>query len=477
MIVIFFILIIVFLLILVNINTKELFKTTTLITRPLSFESVIINPDTDFLNKEKQEYYKTTTNKLASADLSINNGIIYDTIQLGNTVLKAKDIRDYKKNNPGRFVLKNNLDIQGYNYSASTKGLWSNAKIDEESIPTEIIINKDNTSISKSIDGQIADDVIKRQCSKINPKNKLNRFHDNPIFNESEFPGCNSNCCSPLYEPDQIVYDKLCIGKTCINGDHLKVLKGDKMISIKSKVNNKCMAVPNTNENAPLHHPSFSDILTNTDCIKYIESIETECIPSDNDTRHNIGSYINGSIDDAKNACNNNIECVGFTYRFTSDNKVYDELFNQTFNNEPTGSYLLKNKIIATHEPDIENNSIIPKKVEDYSCFVNNRSDINSKLDKNNIYYQILIDKPVDVKVSIPKNIDRILQIEKNNAELINNKQRQKEAQEQELSKQINNYNLQEDEKMEKEYPPPRAKPHTYKYWEWRDYYDDDGWL
>jgi len=424
-------------------------KSTVFINKDIELDTVKINQKNLFDNRIDTSYYNNKTEILDKSSVYWGDSLNLpknEDINIGNTKLTAKKIRDYKRNKPGSLELDDS-GVIGSNYKIASKGRWGSADMDASDTVSQIdeITRTDNTNTVEKVNigGQIENEIRKKQCLAKGPKNKYNKYYSDPVLKGIEYPGCDSYCCSPLVEPEQIIYDKLCIGDTCINGEHLKILKGDKMISLKSNINNKCISYPPIHNDTPISWPTFSDILTDSDCVDYKKISSSYCSPGSGHESSNIGKYKKGSPSDAKNACNLNPECHGFTYRYDTKNTIDNQVWKNAFKEIPSGQYILKNEI--TGITSIDGGDTI------YACYANSKSDINNEKNTNKIHYQMVLGGPMNVDVTMPTNISKVLEEESQQNAIIQQLNSTNQAS---YENKINNYNLQETQTLEADYPP-----------------------
>jgi hypothetical protein len=244
-----------------------------------NIENVIINNSDNIgnvvNNDVSMDFVNNSTEAIDSSSI-FWNGVLNipknTNILVGGEKLNAQTIRDYKKNTPCELKFSD-TSIMGNSYPASTKGLWINAKIDniKEADPKMLDINQSGSTDTEkiiNIGGSIQENVYKNNCLKSSPKNKFNKYYNDSTLKGIEYPGCDSYCCSPspLSEQKTIVYDELCIGDTCINGENLKILKGDRMMGFKSDVNDKCLSYPSNQINISANWPNKTQFLTDSNC-------------------------------------------------------------------------------------------------------------------------------------------------------------------------------------------------------------------
>lgn len=490
-------------------------KTKYIIDDSIKADRVIINKNnysTNFDNKIYKSFNNNTSGNEQQSDLTWKG--VYNSpnkIFLNNVSLDEKDMSKINGNNMAELKFDDNLKVMNINYLPSDKGLWADVDIGKTNSTLDMLdINQtgsEDTEQLVDVGGEISDEIIKEKCLKLDPKNKFNKYYKNSSLKGSAYPGCSKSCCSPLVEPKKIVYDELKIGNTSINGEHLKLLKGQKMFSLKSESNNKCMSYPNDQINISKSWPNETRFLTNSDCVEY--SIKDNlCTPDDtekketelkNDLKNinlmiekhkkwlndwkkvmemlqyygykrsyvvkmiNINKtwintlnerkrrveyylnkfnseYINGTPEDAKNACNNSKDCAGFTYKI----KNYDKNEWGFTTDKNKGSYSLKKHIVGT-KSDTNNTS------DKFLCY--------SKTDKfpNNTFYQFFPNDSLNVEITFP---NKSTSFSKTEADIIQQNDQRLLNQQQSMQNNLQGYESANLNSMENKYDyVPLFKP------------------
>lgn len=202
------------------------------------FYDVINNNKTVLLNKVNiGTDYRPNTNFINTQELEIGvnseGGSVNSNnpIMLGTTPLTAEMIRKLKQFYYPYFK-KNGEYIPGSIFEASTKGKWEGVNVDMTGIP-----KTETASYNRE---------FKTKCEALGTDHKVNETQlvtgNNAKIMNFDYPGCGVNsCCKMINPPVQKVYDELCFGDKCINGDDLKLLTSDNIFNLKSDISGKCL--------------------------------------------------------------------------------------------------------------------------------------------------------------------------------------------------------------------------------------------
>lgn len=163
-------------------------------------------------------------------------------LQFGNKLLNAQDIRNMKRYPYPRFVNSVETYLPGTDYPLETPEMWESVGWSEEDLVTLCPTGRCG---DKFTDKQKKE--AKKLCEVKGSEYKYNEEQANIGVNNSK-PGCGTSlCCKKISDAAPVTYDQLCISNTCINGEDLKILKSQKMFSIKSQTNNNCINYPLVN--------------------------------------------------------------------------------------------------------------------------------------------------------------------------------------------------------------------------------------
>lgn len=174
-------------------------------------------PDTNFINNNNLNIGLNTKGGSVNSNNPINIGCVSLTAQM---------IRDLK-NFYYPYFTKNGEFIPGSIFDASTKGKWEGVPI---SIQTQSITDK--AAYNRE---------FREKCKALGPDHEVNEAQLVTGKNY-DYPGCLSNaCCKVVTPPVKKVYDQLCIGDTCINGEDLKILTYDNIFNLKSGLTDQCL--------------------------------------------------------------------------------------------------------------------------------------------------------------------------------------------------------------------------------------------
>jgi hypothetical protein len=179
-------------------------------------------PNSDFINNQELEI------GVNSEGGSVNSN---NPIMVGTTPLTAEMIRKLKQFYYPYFK-KNGEYIPGSIFKASTKGKWKGVNIDMTGIP-----KTETASYNRE---------FKKKCDALGTDHKVNETQlvtgNNDKNMNINYPGCGiDSCCKMINPPVQTVYDELCFGDKCINGDDLKLLTSDNIFNLKSDISGKCL--------------------------------------------------------------------------------------------------------------------------------------------------------------------------------------------------------------------------------------------